>query len=503
MEGEKKRQILEGLKGVGREVPVFVAGGPVRDWLLGREALDVDLVIAKDAIRCAGDFAADTGGRLVLLDEDEGVARVVFPDIAFDFSQYREGARTLEGDLAQRDFTINAMAIPLDSALELLGSEPVGEAEGPGRKRPIPERVKKELIDPQRGLSDLGNGIIRAIGRANLQSDPLRLLRAHRFRAQLDFAIEQTTGAWITELSDTIRTVAPERINHELHLIMASEQASRAVCEMAGNALLFQILPELAPTAGVRQPGFHHLDVLDHSLATVGEIERLLAHSGTKFSSDAPIEEWIAGNRGKIPALKWAGLLHDVGKPESKGEKGERTTFYQHDQAGAEIVERLGRRLRWSRRETSFAAGLVRLHMRPFHLLNDLRRNGPTKRAMRRLLMEAGSDYPALFILAMGDSMAGCGPLKPPELDTELSLLWERIHGFYLNKLQPAATSPRLLTGHDIQEIFGLSPGPLIGEALEALADAQIEGAVNSRKEAAAWLSEWLGSRDSPHVSQP
>jgi poly(A) polymerase len=503
MEGEKKKQILDGLEKVGREVPVFVAGGPVRDWLLGRDALDLDLVIPEDAIRCAGDFAARTGGRLVLLDEDEGIARVVFSDLTFDYSQYRGGAGTLEGDLAQRDFTINAMAVPLACALEILRAEPTVLNEGTDRKRRMPEMVREELIDPLGGLSDLENAIIRAIARGNLESDPLRLLRAHRFRAQLDFAIERMTGAWITELSDTIRKVAPERINHELHLIMASEQASRAVCEMADDALLFQILPELAPTAGVQQPGFHHLDVLGHSLATVREIENLLADGSKKFFPYGPIEEWVEDNRGKITGLKWAGLLHDVGKPESRGEKGERTTFYQHDQAGTEIVERLGRRLRWSRRETAFAAGLVRLHMRPFHLLNDLRRNGPTKRAMRRLLVEAGSDYPALFILAMGDSMAGCGPLKPPELDTELSLLWERVHGFYLNKLRPAATGPRLLTGHDIQEIFGLSPGPLIGEALEALVDAQVEGIIDSREEAAAWLSEWLGSRGSLYVSQP
>jgi poly(A) polymerase len=155
------------------------------------------------------------------------------------------------------------------------------------------------------------------------------------------------------------------------------------------------------------------------------------------------------------------------------------------------MVLEIGKRLRWPKQKTVFAAKMVRLHMRPFHLLRDLRQGGPTRRAMSRLITETGADYPAIFFLAMADSMSGCGPLKPPELDAELARLWEVVHTFYQDRLKPVKMCPRLLTGHDIQTIFDLSPGPLIGKALDALEVAQVDGVVSTRDEAVGWLRAW------------
>jgi poly(A) polymerase len=200
----------------------------------------------------------------------------------------------------------------------------------------------------------------------------------------------------------------------------------------------------------------------------------------------------------KAVCLKWAALFHDAGKPACMGEKDGRVIFYHHDETGARLVEGIGMRLRWPRREIDFIARLVRLHMRPFHLLNDLRRGGPSLRAMRRLVMEIEADYPALFLLAMADSIAGCGPLKPPELDFELALLWERVHGFYTGHLTRLRQKQRLLTGHDVTARFGLKPGPLIGKALDAIEEARLEGIVDSRDEALSFLETWFKRSAAP-----
>nr|WP_281382944.1 HD domain-containing protein [Dissulfurirhabdus thermomarina] len=466
---------------MARSGAAWAAGGPVRDWFLGRPAADLDVVVPEGGVAAARGLAARAGGRLVLLDEGEGVARVVFPDLVVDFSQFRGGARDLAGDLAARDFTLNAMAVPLGAALPLLDAPP----EDPGAVR---GRLLPALVDPHGGRRDLEAGVIRALGRRNLADDPLRLLRAFRFRAQLDFAIEPGTRGWIPELAPALGGVAAERVSHELGLVLATGRAGRTFAEMAEAGILFVLFPELAPGVGLEQPGFHHLDVFRHCLAALEALEELVRDPGTAFTEAAPLRSWVAGAGDRLPWLAWAALFHDLGKPACRGEKAGRPTFYYHDHAGAEMVAAIGRRLRWPRRGTAFAARMVRLHMRPFFLLAQVRRGGPSRRAMRRLLTEAGADYPALFLLAMADSRAGRGPLKPPDLDRNLDLLWSRVHAFHEERMRPVAALPRLLTGHDLQEIFGLAPGPRIGRLLEALEEARVEGRVADREEAVRWL---------------
>ncbi len=472
--------ILKRLESLASSIEVYVAGGPVRDWFLDREILDLDLVVPDGAIDLARDLARETGGHFVLLDEKEGVARVISHGSTLDFTEYRDGARTIEEDLYKRDFTINAMALALSSALPIIS-----------HAMPLPIH---QVLDPTGGLTDLKTRTIRAISKENLASDPLRLFRAYRFRSQLDFDIEQQTRISIEGLSDTIISVASERIEHELRLIMESERASRTFREMFQSGLLQPILPEIIPMDGMAQPGFHHLDCLGHSLAAVEAIEAIIACPRQKFPLYRPLEDWIQKNRDRISDLKWASFLHDIGKPPCRGKKGDRLTFYQHDRVGSDMAMEIGRRMRWSKKRALFVAKMVKLHMRPFHLIKDFRCGGPSKRAMRRLLKETGADYPALFLLAMADSMAGCGPLKPADLDAVLAGLWEKIHIFYQELLRPIEKQPRLLTGHDIQRIFGLSPGPLIGEAIDALEEAQVEGTVTTQDEAVTWVRTWLDS---------
>lgn len=493
--------VLGELKVLASAGDAFVAGGPVRDWLLGRGCQDIDMVFEKEAVKKASVFAGRTKGHFVPLDLDEGVARVILPGIVFDFSQFRQGAVSIYEDLRQRDFTFNALAIPLESSFPILQAVVEGN-EVDVRGRIEGERGPFLIIDPTGGMLDLQSGVIRAISLKNLDDDPLRLLRAYRFRAQLGFDIEEETAKWIEAVSGRLPDVSPERVSHELGLIMDTGHAARVFSEMLDAGLLFEFFPELYEMRGVEQPGFHHLDVLGHSLEALRAVEDLIKDPCLKFLLCGPLAGWIAANPVKVPHLKWAALFHDTGKPSCKGERGRRATFYHHDEKGAGLASGIGNRLRWSRRAVEFTSGLIGLHMRPFHLLTDLRRGGPSLRAMRRLVMEINADYPALFLLSMADSMAGCGPLKPPELDLEIARLWEKVHRFYVDTLTPTRQRRRLLTGHDIIAGLGLSPGPIIGKALDLIEEAQLEGLVRSREEAVSFLSEWLKTGASD-VSEP
>ncbi len=478
------KALFQKIKFLSNEGAVFIAGGPIRDWLMGRSTNDIDLVVPKGAIAMARAFSSETGGAFVLLDEDEDVARVVLDGFSFDFSGFRKGALEIEQDLSHRDFTMNAMAVPLEEIAPKVAVVPPGLV--------VPKDVlTKYLIDPFDGQGDIERRIIKAVSLSNLQEDPLRMLRAFRFKAILDFSIHQRVLDLVKGKALLLKSCAAERINYELERIMATDQAGRVFKGLFEVGLLEVIIPEIRGLEGVEQPGFHHLDVLGHCLETISTMDILVGDPCSKFSSCAPIKQWLKANEHLIPYLKWAAFLHDFGKPSKKGMREDgRVTFYNHDKKGADMAVEISRRLRWSRTATLFVQTLVRMHMRPFHLLNDLRKGGPTKRAMRKLLEKIESAYPALFLLAMADSMAGCGPMKPKELDGQLSELFDRIQDFYLKRLVPASKAPPLVNGRDIMALFSIGPGPLVGEALRAVEAQRIEGVLKTRDEAIAWLKE-------------
>ncbi len=458
---------------------LFIAGGPVRDWLLGKAVKDVDLVFSGSAITAARNFATASGGAFVMLDDAFQVARVVVEDISYDFSQYRGNAATIQEDLAHRDFTINAMALPLEKALGYLSMK---ENAGLYCSRDF---VASAIVDPFNGKGDLKEELIRAISRKNLVADPLRMLRAFRFKAVLRFVIEPHTLSWISEMAASILKSAQERICLELDKIMTSGVSGTTLKELYDCGPLRAIIPETAIMEGVEQPGFHHLDVLGHLFEAVSSMDRLVEDPCVKFRDCEPCRAWLKANSQRVPWLKWAAFMHDFGKPARKGQKENgRVTFYEHDKEGAQMAKDVAKRLRWSKEKQKFVSMLVRLHMRPFHLLNDLRKSGPSKRAMRRLLDEIGSDYPALFLLAMADSMAGCGPMKPDSLDEEIALLFRKIHLFYLKSLKPVQENAPLLKGHDVMRILRIGPGPMVGRALRAVREAQVEGTVATVKDA-------------------
>ncbi len=451
--------------------PMYVAGGPVRDWLLGVAAKDLDFTVPKGAVACAREVSALLGGTFVLLDEGEDVARVVWQGITLDFSGFRNHTTTIEDDLGQRDFTINAMAIPLDS-------ETGGLAE-------------RTVIDPLGGVADLAQKLIRTPAVANFLADPLRLIRAYRFAATLDFVIEPQTETAIAVHGELLIDPAMERVAYELGLIMASPRAWQTISRMAQSGLLWIVFPELVPGRGLDQPASHHLDVFQHSLEALRCLEKTLLDPERYFPGQGGL--FIEMTQGK-PAvlLKWAALFHDLGKPETHRLVAEKITFYNHDQAGAAIFEAIAERLHWPKDDRNRVARLIALHMWPFHLSNARLRAGISRKACLRLVKAIGDDLAGLFLLAMADSLAGQGPGKPEGMEENLAALLLEVHGVYAEYIQPVFANPPLVTGHDLIAVFALEPGPIFKDILDGLVVAQVEGLVIDREQALAWVKIFL-----------
>lgn len=464
---------------------LYLVGGALRDCLSGTAPVDLDFTIGSGSLKYLRQLRERYGiGTVVELGlRHDDTCRLVLPELTLDVSGFRQGSATIGEDLEKRDFTINAMAVSLQ---ELIGSV----------SPPL-------LIDPLDGLADLAAGLLRACPGC-FSEDPLRLVRAFRFRAALGYDLEPRTRDDIKARVNLVNLAAPERIRHELDLIMATGRAAPVFEELREVGLMSWLAPELAEGGGVEQPACHHLDVLCHNLETLRLVEQLHLDPERFFSGPvAGVAEYLADPE-RLLVLKWAGLFHDAGKPatksESPGQTG-RPTFYGHDRVGVTKFREFASRLRWSRTRTDRVARLIEMHMHPFHLCNLLLSGGNVSdRAKLKLCRRAGGDLPGLFILAMADSLAGQGSGKPKGLEEMLGGLYRELDELYRKTVEPARSGPRLLTGHDLIATVGLTPGPLFREILDRLELAVLEGTVQTRPEALAWVSRYLAKRGLPAV---
>ncbi len=472
--------LLAELAEIRRIMPdeIYLAGGTVRDLLLGREPADIDLTVISRARRWARCLAERTGGAYVALGREEDAARVVWRSREIDFSSFREGATSIREELGKRDITVNAMAVRIDALLD-------GETPLPG---------ELAVIDPCGGLRDLAAGRIRVTSRRAFAADPLRLLRIHRFSAVLGFSPDPETLALSARQREMIGRVAAERIGHELDLIMASSRAHPTVASMAETGLLWEIIPELLAGVGMEQPASHHLDVFAHCLETLGRMEEIQEDPESLFPGHGAIfRDYLAGRRNRV-RLKWAALLHDAGKPVTYAineDKGGRITFYNHDLKGADIVTDLAARLRWSREDARVIGSLVAAHMRPFFLANVRRTDQLSLKACLRLIRKVGPELPGLFLLAMADALAGKGEGKPEEMEREVADLFARLEEVRLRNVVPVRSAPPLITGRDLISELHLRPGPIFRDILSRVEEAQMEQTITSRDQALAMAARY------------
>ncbi len=457
-------------------VHVYFVGGTVRDCLLGRISHDLDLAVANSAVPVARMLQCELGGGTLvdLSSPNEETMRLVWRGEQIDIASFRAGVKSIEEDLRLRDFTINAMA------LRCVDTEANGE--------------NWTLIDPTGGLDDLREGCIRHCPDAFI-ADPVRMLRGFRLRATLGFYLYESTKQAIREHALLISIIAAERISYEMQLIFNSPRTTATLREMADTGLLRQLLPELYQAEGVEQPEFHHLDVFEHCFLALQMMEILIAEPERFFPGHGSrIAEYLQQER-VTRCLKWAALMHDIGKPitkKTRADKDGRVTFYGHDEVGRDLFEQFAGRAKWSRADTEMVGGLITMHMHPFHLCNVQRQEPLSKRAALKLCQRAEKSFIGLFLLAMSDSLASRGEKKPERMEEELVTLFTTVQKIYEENIAPVLHGPRLVSGKDLIEFFDLAPGPLFSKILGELEAARVEGKVVDRQTALDWVKEYL-----------
>ena len=418
-------ELVRRLRAAGHEA--YLAGGCVRDRLLGREPLDYDIATSAPPETVQALFP-----RTVPVGAQFGVVLVIADGMPVEVATFRSDAAYVDGrrpsavhfgsareDALRRDFTINALFL---------------------------DPLTGEVVDFVGGQADLRAGIIRAIGdpRARIAEDRLRMLRAVRLAARLGFTIEPATHEAIRAAASTVTDMAAERIGDEIVKILTEGAARRGFELLAATSLLATVLPEVARMQGIEQsPDYHpEGDVFRHTLLA---IEQLPA--------------------GVSETLALGLLLHDVGKPVTAARRDNRITFYGHTTVGAELAVAICQRLRRSRATWERVAYLVTNHLR----LVD----APEMRlsTLKRLLRHEGFDE--LLALARMDALASNRDLRYVEFCAQRRAELAR------EEIRP----PRLLGGDDLIDL-GYQPGPRLGEILRALEEAQLEGEVTSRVEA-------------------
>jgi len=469
----------------------YLVGGFVRDVLLGRETADIDVAVAADALEIAPKIATVINGKYFPLDEINKVGRIILANEAATSAEGQSGLdiSTLKGsieqDLAQRDFTIDAIAIDL---AEL----------GKGY-------ANVQLIDPFNGQNDLHRRMLRVVSETAIKSDAVRLLRAARLAAELGFSIDKETEALIQQYCYLASSVAGERIREELLRLLAISQAAQLLPYLDELGLVTAVIPELAQEKGVTQPKEHFWDVFDHSIKTVAAVDFLLGQGSWEYATKEVLtavpwsavpaqhfEQEVSYGSTRRLLLKLAALLHDIAKPQAKTiDVDGRMRFLGHAKEGAAITANILERLRFSTKEVKLVEIVVRHHLRPMQMSHE---GFPSPRAIYRYFRDTGEAGIDTLFLSLADHLATRGPHLNLAQWQEHAQMVEYVLAQRLKQASVVAP-PKLIDGHDLINIFGISPGPKIGELLEAMREAQAAGELTTREEALTYLRKRLSDK--------
>ena len=429
----------------GREA--WLVGGAVRDQLLGRPTDDVDVALDGDPRRAAKAIARATGGAAFELSGAFGAWRVVGPKHAWhvDLVTLRDG--DIEADLAARDFTINAMAEPLAGG---------------------------DVLDPHGGRADLEARLVRMVSEQALEDDPLRTLRAVRLVTELDLELDADTAAAARRHARGIDRVAPERVFGELKRVVTADRARAGLELMDAHGLTDAVLPELTALRGVEQNEFHHADVLDHTLEVLDAVVAL-ARGDLGENVAALLAEPLADELTRGGAMRFAALLHDAAKPQTRGVRPDgRVTFIGHDTAGADLVRRVLRRLRAAQRTIDYVAALTLHHLRLGFLVHE---QPLDRRSIWRYLRATAPYTDDVTIFTVADRLATRGRNADEAIAAHVALARDMLAA------DPPATEP-VIRGDDLARELDMAPGPRLCELLAQLEEDRYAGAIATREEA-------------------
>jgi len=485
--------------------PLWIVGGALRDRLSGLPCHDIDLVVAGDAVALARGCAAACGGHAAVLDPTVNIARVTLPGVAVTFDIATLAGASIVDDLAERDFTINAIAVAYTPAalLTLLDDTPANLA---------------DLIDPLGGVSDLVAKRLRAASDHAMHDDPLRILRGARLAGLLDLTIDEHTLTLARNVTAELATVAPARIAAEIYAICAQPHSQRALRHLDAMGALTTLVPPLEPCRGVQQGFLHRWDVFDHILETVDSLDRvvaLIAAGVAGTGSDAivydaagriehPTALSLKGQGARIlerlhtgylegqtrlTRLKVAAIFHDVGKPLTQTPTGKGDyRFPAHAEAGVPLTTPVIQGWQLNKHVQRYVTTTILYHMRPGQMSGP---HGLADRAARHYFRDTGDLGLDIAIFSLADHLAVYGP-------NPLTSFWEHHYHAVAELIRRyyeepnAVIPPRLIDGNDLIGRYDIPRGPEIQRLLDLVHSAHLDGDITTRAEAFALVEQQL-----------
>jgi tRNA nucleotidyltransferase/poly(A) polymerase len=451
--------------------PAWVVGGGLRDALLGRPVTDLDVALEGDAAVAAARLGRAHRARRFQLSARFGAWRVHGGRLPFTVDLTPLQGPTIEADLAVRDLTVNAMALPLD---------------GPA----VP-------LDPHGGLEDLRARRLRLVSPEALARDPVRVVRLARLALQLDFLVDRPAAERARADAPLLAGAAGERVMDEIGRILRLDRAWRGFEELDALGALGVIVPELERCRGLEQSPYHHLDVLGHTLEVVRHAVELAHDPGPVFRSLAPrvaatMAEPLADDLTRGQALGITALLHDMAKPDTVAVQPDgRITFMGHDRLGAEQADAWCRRMRTSTRLREAVVLGVRQHL-PLGFL--VHREPLSLREIDRYLRRTAPREVDVALLSVADRLATRGPrTRENAIVRHLALARQVVQIHY--RLVDRGPVPRLLSGDELARMTGRPRGPWLSEVLDALREEQVVGAVVTREQAVGFVNRYLRER--------
>ncbi|MFC1857330.1 CCA tRNA nucleotidyltransferase [Thermodesulfobacteriota bacterium] len=445
---------------------VYVVGGSVRDLLLNRFSTDVDIAVDGNPEEFAARMAETIKGHLVRLGKPgQTILRIVSDDHTFDISSLN--GPSIEEDLAKRDFTINAMGVELSSG---------------------------KFIDPLGGRQDLIRRKVRMVSQQNFLNDPIRLLRAYRIAAHLNFQIDRNTSDTILKNAALIKSSAGERIREEFLKILQTPRSHLLLSQMGDSGLLFAIIPELNALKECVQNRYHHLDVFDHSMAAFSHLEvlfdtypEIFPESGTRIRQSF--------NPDTTTLLKCAILLHDIAKPLVRNaDKQGIVHFYGHAPKSADMAKDILTRLKFSNRATDYITFIIRNHIWPLFLFTAQQKKTLTPKGRLRFYLNCGANTPSLLLHATADMQ---GKENKPGKHTDAFVKFaEELLVHYFNAFRPQKMKPPLITGHDLINEFQLSPSSIFKKILDVVEEARLSQTIKSKEEALKLVEDFLSRNE-------
>lgn len=442
-------------------VECFIVGGFLRDLATGEISHDRDLIVKSDVAKNLAMTIADgTQSHFVPLDEENKIYRVVMPDKTdyFDISAMLED--NLDKDIRRRDLTINSLAYDLNN---------------------------DEIVDKVGAVEDFENKILRTADLKNFVDDPLRMLRAFRFVAKYNFDIDKNIVDFIKNNLDLIKKPAKERVNTEIMKLFEGKYSDIAILKMDEVGFLDEIFPVMKEVKKIPPNTHHHLDLQHHLIETVRQIQR--NYENLPEDRRQILEDTELGGYSRLALLKFAGLMHDIGKPDTWtiDEETGRHRFIMHDDVGSKKISPIMRDLKFSKKQIAYVQKMIKYHIYPSSLVWQ---EVVGSKAYLKFYRKMYPYFEDVIILAMSDRLSAMGEAITADMVVQnlsnLSILLDECFEY-----GSAVANPKpFLSGNEVMEISGLKQSKELGDIVKALYAEQLDGNITTREQAVEFVKK-------------